>query len=349
MISMSQIIDANRRWNKLLMGPEHRISLKQAFYLISNSIAIRFKEEGQNVWFDPGPEFWELKHDAETDTADLKRFLVHVRGHIKEDTIDAYARTDLLSKFIASVQATWTGVQIITRLAQDLPVSLLEVSTASYIIVALLAYALWYQKPYNLGVAAEVHLDVEFDWLIPRCRYKTEEEAEAASSPPSISKTEETRDVERGAVSINNSDLEGEHDSVHAQSSGDEVLRSREILVSAQRDRESECTGANEEPMRRLESNLEAKKPVVEQHAIRPHDVWHSMHEVDAIRKYRHAHPDNTSGLISKLLLFFLEELLLTIPWLGLPAIHLSAWNYGFPTIYEAWIWRASSICLAAM
>jgi hypothetical protein len=53
-------------------------------------------------------------------------------------------------KTIVCTQATWFLTQLITRICQGLPISLLELNTAAHALCALLIYTLWWDKPMRI-------------------------------------------------------------------------------------------------------------------------------------------------------------------------------------------------------
>lgn len=64
----------------------------------------------------------------------------------KEDILDK-SKTDELGKMMACAQVTWIVIQVCARLGLRLPVTILEVTTVSHVICALVLYALWWYKP----------------------------------------------------------------------------------------------------------------------------------------------------------------------------------------------------------
>ena len=69
---------------------------------------------------------------------------------VSEIGIDDRAKADWLIKAIACIQLGWLIIQLIGRAAQHLSLSSLEATTVSYISCALYAYAVWWNKPYDL-------------------------------------------------------------------------------------------------------------------------------------------------------------------------------------------------------
>lgn len=61
------------------------------------------------------------------------------------------SKSDFLAKFLTCLQMLWFFVQSIARLSQGLSISLLEVSTISYICLALISFGFWMTKPFNIN------------------------------------------------------------------------------------------------------------------------------------------------------------------------------------------------------
>jgi hypothetical protein len=71
-------------------------------------------------------------------------------GHLPEITIQDIAdksKVDELGKLVACLQAAWFTIQIVSRLACHLPITLLEVTVVGHVLCALVLYALWWHKP----------------------------------------------------------------------------------------------------------------------------------------------------------------------------------------------------------
>lgn len=64
---------------------------------------------------------------------------------------------DALAKAIALVQILWFAVQVVGRLIQKSAVTLLEVHTTINVGCAILLFALWFKKPYNLTSRVFLH------------------------------------------------------------------------------------------------------------------------------------------------------------------------------------------------
>ena len=71
-------------------------------------------------------------------------------GHLPDITIQDIAdksKVDELGKLLACLQAAWFTIQIVSRLACRLPITLLEVTVVGHVVCALVLYALWWHKP----------------------------------------------------------------------------------------------------------------------------------------------------------------------------------------------------------
>lgn len=63
---------------------------------------------------------------------------------ISVEVIRDKSKTSGLAKLIACVQATWFCLQVATRLAQRLPVTLLEMNTFAHAFCTLIIFAIWW-------------------------------------------------------------------------------------------------------------------------------------------------------------------------------------------------------------
>ena len=70
--------------------------------------------------------------------------------YLSDKEIADKSKTNRLAKGIICVQALWFCVQFFGRIAQKLPVTLLELNTFAHSICALLIYVLWWQKPLDI-------------------------------------------------------------------------------------------------------------------------------------------------------------------------------------------------------
>ncbi|KAJ7228057.1 hypothetical protein C8J57DRAFT_1583568 [Mycena rebaudengoi] len=60
------------------------------------------------------------------------------------------SKGDALSKGVASAQGAWFMTQCLARLAQNLPVSELEIATLAFAVVNVFIWLLWWNKPLDV-------------------------------------------------------------------------------------------------------------------------------------------------------------------------------------------------------
>jgi hypothetical protein len=70
---------------------------------------------------------------------------------ITEAEIKDRSKGDGISKCVAILQLAWFVIQLITRYAQGLPVTLLEIDTLGVAAMAYIAYGFWWKKPKDVG------------------------------------------------------------------------------------------------------------------------------------------------------------------------------------------------------
>ena len=75
---------------------------------------------------------------------------LHELPNLSLEEINSRSRANWFAKILVCVQAVWFIAQCITRLAQKIPISLLELNTFGHAICALLIYYLWWEKPFEV-------------------------------------------------------------------------------------------------------------------------------------------------------------------------------------------------------
>lgn len=86
------------------------------------------------------------------------------RPSVHEGQIRDKSKADGLAKSIVCIQAGWMILQILGRLIEQLPVTLLEINTTGHVLCALVLYLLWWNKP--LEVKDPTVLSYE-EWMQP--------------------------------------------------------------------------------------------------------------------------------------------------------------------------------------
>ena len=69
---------------------------------------------------------------------------------LSKTSIEDRSKANAWAKAIACAQAVWFCLQVITRLCQNLSISLLELNTFAHGICALLTYCMWWDKPLDV-------------------------------------------------------------------------------------------------------------------------------------------------------------------------------------------------------
>lgn len=101
--------------------------------------------EGENARWRPVPvRAKQIRNLVSAGLLQLPNFSEHA--------INDKSKADVLVKGIACLQAVWLVIQTIARALQNLPISLLELVTISYVVCTLITYCCWWQKPFDVGV-----------------------------------------------------------------------------------------------------------------------------------------------------------------------------------------------------
>ena len=87
---------------------------------------------------------------------------------LSEEDIKSKSKASGFAKTLVCIQALWFIAQCITRLAQHIPISFLELNTFGHAICTLLIYFLWWEKPFEVDLPA--HYSDESLWAL--CAFK---------------------------------------------------------------------------------------------------------------------------------------------------------------------------------
>ena len=165
LVALVQYMDA-KVFREASQTTEHHLSMTQAFHVLSGGVAIRrlqnygistgdgyrrpledFEFNEDTIWiYDP--QSIHPKYLIEYHRADL---VVAARNALSDVQIEDRSKADIVAKIITSVQALWTLLQVVTRIAQGLTISVMECATSAYIAMAAVSYALWWEKPYDVS------------------------------------------------------------------------------------------------------------------------------------------------------------------------------------------------------
>jgi hypothetical protein len=103
----------------------------------------------------------DFGHHPITTPDTVPKYLDAIRAVHVEDIQDK-SKGDALSKGIALAQGAWFMTQCFARLAQNLPVSELEVATLAFAIVNVFIWLLWRNKPLDVQRPIMVTLDDQY-------------------------------------------------------------------------------------------------------------------------------------------------------------------------------------------
>ena len=128
-------------------------SITQCFFAVMGGIVVQ-----------TGPAFeGQPRLTLTAEGARLLSFLGR-RPSVPEGQIRDKSKADGLAKSIVCIQAGWMILQILGRLINQLPVTLLEINTTGHVLCALILYLLWWSKP--LEVSDPTVLPYE-EWMQP--------------------------------------------------------------------------------------------------------------------------------------------------------------------------------------
>lgn len=74
---------------------------------------------------------------------------------IEQGEVRDKSKADGLAKLVVVLQAGWMIIQGIGRVAQNLPVTLLEINTVGHVICTFALYMLWWRKPLDIKFAQD--------------------------------------------------------------------------------------------------------------------------------------------------------------------------------------------------
>lgn len=72
---------------------------------------------------------------------------------ISKRSIDDRSKTDVLARCITALQVVWFATEKFARLASDLPIALLELSTLAFIACAAMIGFFWWHKPLDVSTS----------------------------------------------------------------------------------------------------------------------------------------------------------------------------------------------------
>ncbi|KAJ9653063.1 hypothetical protein H2198_007725 [Neophaeococcomyces mojaviensis] len=81
---------------------------------------------------------------------------------LSQHDISDRSKSNGLTKFLTAAQVSWLAVQVIVRVAQQLEVAYLEITTLSFVVCAIGTFASWYRKPYDVQTSMIIQMPNHF-------------------------------------------------------------------------------------------------------------------------------------------------------------------------------------------
>lgn len=266
---------------------------------------------GEHEYLNKGRVSWrKLKKLSDEGKVDLTTIT-------REDIADK-SKGDFFSKSVVILQTGWFIIQIISRFAEHLPVTELEIVTLAFAMLNFMTYGFWWNKPLNVQTPIPIlMLPVPLQHKGDFHRENTSTSS-FRSEVQSVSKVESNRELKPAE-------------------SGEKSKSAVE---------ESKPVAADEE-----EEEVEEKEEVP--HTLTPTEVFRELlsllykHNDDLFRPYRHVREIlnklSKSGTPTGVCMVL--ALITTI----FGAIHLIAWDFGFPTPQEQLLWRISAMSITVV
>ncbi|CZT07733.1 uncharacterized protein RCO7_11224 [Rhynchosporium graminicola] len=306
--------------------------------------------------------------------------------NIDEDDIKDKSKADGLSKFLVCVQAGWMVVQVIGRLALRLPVTLLEVNILGHVLCALVIYVLWWHKPrlvyeptklegnWVTPICAYMYLSSQVSgwksshagilrrtWIDPELAALAFFTTQAQSGLDAVKEKNSTVANEQQCASSHGStELLDVGDEVPAGSNnlgyfGPRPLPSNPIgsFAFSSTAEQAKIPSTTQLTQWRLAADAVRMYPTIRQRFAASHSPeagkdgysWLEPVIEELVTKSASNWPGEdllrgTGGLIMGMVLWFAS--------MAYGGLHIAAWNDYFPSTFEAWMWRSSSICITA-
>ncbi|OCL10417.1 hypothetical protein AOQ84DRAFT_374944 [Glonium stellatum] len=112
---------------------------EQAFFAICGGFAV------------DSTTFWPQKRLTFTPDGLIELAKLGLLPDVSAATVTDKSKADTGAKVLVCVQVGWFLIQSLARLAQHLPLTLLEVHVLAHVACAFLMYFLWLDKPYDAG------------------------------------------------------------------------------------------------------------------------------------------------------------------------------------------------------
>lgn len=152
--------ELNAAWNakKAFRKAGHKWDLRQCFFVNMGGLHLRFRDREA-----------ERKSTFPVDCQQL--LLLQQRGlmdvpELALDVIESRNKADGLARLIAVVQALWFTADAFGRLAQNLFLTTLELTTLAFVFLMVACSACWWRKPMDISKPITIDVDRDLSTLL---------------------------------------------------------------------------------------------------------------------------------------------------------------------------------------
>ena len=138
------------------------------FRLTFDNVHHLYDTEGSTDTFNPYDTGQIIPESTTGIFALQNKEWIQALEEVSKDDINALSKTDNLSKTIASFKTIWFATQVVSRLVGNRTVTLLEVATSIYVVLALIAYLFWWKKPQNCSMPLMIDCSENVIARLPR-------------------------------------------------------------------------------------------------------------------------------------------------------------------------------------
>jgi hypothetical protein len=235
------------------------------------------------------------------------------------------------AKFLAVMQITWFALQVLARAIQHIPISLLEITTASYVVLTIAAYVFVWHKPANVLIPSVAP-------LLPSCKSTIEQirtyldqfkdddkKRKVLISAPKKNRQRSTSESQvEPKVNLISSDIK--NDNIDTEPS----TLTKEPIASGDLESQQPLSTGDfrvNSPTTVPQDGLNSDSALMGDDALEIAAQLKSFLASDEKgEQFYHGHVFPFAGLVFS-------------------ALHCLAWNFYFPSTPERWIWRVASIC----
>jgi hypothetical protein len=324
-------------------------TIAHGFYGSMGGFAID-NDESSNQY---GPLFGDIKRL--TLTAKGVALLAHC-GHIPDISLDDIKdknKADGLAKLLVCIQAGWMIIQVISRAATKLPITLLEVHVVAHVVCALIMYAIWWHKPRQVTSPTLL----QGDWVWPLAAYMYL--ASRMSGAPPVGKLgrfrNATPELKNLAYFEDGGAIDKRPASIHRLGTANTLSDGRFALRPATQDLDEERVPTSPTPeneieltRRRLAAEAVTSNPYLRSRFTRPANdtapggiAYSIPYATELVQVHSLDWPN--AGLLRRTQSLIMGMVLWSAS-MAYGAIHVAAWNYFFPTTLEQLFWRLSSV-----